>query len=253
MSALDRERITSLESPLARKVEFYEEIGSTQERARELARKGAPHGTLVVSKIQVGGKGRLGRSWISPPGGLWMSLVLRPEIPARYAARITQAAAVGVAKTLRNLGVEAEIKWPNDLLVRGRKICGVLAQAIVGDNKQGYFIILGIGLNANFMPSDLELTDREAATLSSELGREVDLLELLDALLRNLDAELGRLDDFDEILADWRSMTCTLGRHVRVRRFGQVLEGEAADLNPDGALILKTQSGVFELFEGEIE
>ncbi len=253
MSALDRERIAHLKSPLARRVEFHEEIGSTQERARELARKGAPHGTLVVSKVQVGGKGRLGRSWISPPGGLWMSLVLRPEMPARYAARITQAAAVGVAKTLREFGVEVEIKWPNDLLIRGRKICGVLAQAIAGGDKQGYFVILGIGLNANLKPSDLKLADREAATLSSELGREVDLLKLLDALLRNLDAELGRLDDFEKILADWRKLNCTLGRHVRIRRFGEILEGEAADLNPEGALILKTQSGVFELFEGEIE
>ena len=135
MSGLSRRAVEDLGSPLAKKVDFHEEIGSTQERARVLAREGAPHGTIVISRAQKGGRGRLGRRWGSPPGGLWFSLVLRPEIPVHLAPHITQAAAVGIAKALWRFGVEARIKWPNDLLVvkpgdlAGGKICGILAES----------------------------------------------------------------------------------------------------------------------------
>jgi BirA family transcriptional regulator, biotin operon repressor / biotin---[acetyl-CoA-carboxylase] ligase len=264
-TGLNQKAIENLERPLARRVYLHEEVGSTQERARELARRtpGAPHGTLVISRVQKGGRGRLGRAWGSPPGGLWMSLVLRPEIPVYLASRITQAAAVGVAKALWDFGVEARIKWPNDLLVVqrgdlvGRKICGILAEAGVGDTPGGYrrldFVILGIGLNANLDPEDLAIPDREVATLRSELGRDVDLTELLDALLSRLNVELERIEDFSAVLEDWRALNCTLGKLVRVERFGEALEGRASDLTPEGALLLDTPEGTVEVFEGEVE
>lgn len=273
----DRRAIEGLGSPLAVRVDFHEEIGSTQEWARKLAHEGAEHGTLVISKVQKGGRGRLGRRWGSPEGGLWMSLVLRPELPASLAPRITQTAAVGIAKALWSFGVEARIKWPNDLLVVqpgepwGRKICGILAESssenvpvpakrVGPDGASGGrgerrldFVILGIGLNANLNPEDLEVPDREVTTLRDELGRDVDLPELLDALLSSLDTELGRIQDFSSILDDWRALNCTLGNAVRVQRFGEILEGRAADLTPEGALLLETANGAVEIFEGEIE
>src|ERR671933_2051214 len=137
MNGLSREAVESIHSPLARKVDFHEEIGSTQERGRELARSPdtTPHGTLVISKVQKGGRGRLGRYWGSPPGGLWFSVVLRPDLPNHLVPRVIQAVAVGVAKALWGFGVEVRIKWPNDLLVvkpeerEGRKICGILAES----------------------------------------------------------------------------------------------------------------------------
>ena len=265
MSDLDREAFEGLRSPLARKAELHEALGSTQEHARELAREGAPHGTLVVSKVQTGGRGRLGRRWGSPAGGLWMSLVLRPGISTEVAARITQAAAVGVAKALREFGVEARIKWPNDLLVDGRKICGILAESSVesvplaakkvepGEGRPLDFVVLGVGLNANLDPEDLGLPEREVSTLRSELGRDLDLTALLESLLSHLDAELGRIEDFGAILRDWRALDCTLGERVRVRKFGEVLEGTALDLGPEGELLLETGDGVVALYEGEIE
>ena len=189
-----------------------------------------------------------------------MSLVLRPNVPASLASRITQVAAVGVAKTLWGLGIEARIKWPNDLLVlkpgesEGRKICGILAESSVdnvpvaakgpGDPNAGDrrldFIVLGVA-------------DRAVTTIRSELGRDVDLAKLLGALLSNLDAELERIEDFGAVLDDWRALNCTLGKPVRVQRFGKVLEGRAVDLTPEGALLLETPEGIVELFEGEIE
>ncbi|HZC19645.1 MAG TPA: biotin--[acetyl-CoA-carboxylase] ligase, partial [Rubrobacteraceae bacterium] len=213
------------------------------------------------------GRGRLGRRWGSPPGGIWASLVLRPDIPASYAPRITQTAAVGVAKTLWGLGIKAHIKWPNDLLIKGRKkICGIIAEADAGGtpvlskrpspDTGGYpisSVILGIGLNANFDPTDLSIPDREVATISSELGHDVELPKLLGALLENLDAELSRIRNFTAVLDDWRALNCTLGRLVRAERFGKALEGRAVDVTPEGALLLETPEGVVELFEGEIE
>ena len=269
---MSREAIEGLGSPLAVRVDFHEEIDSTQRRARELAQRGAPHGTLVVSKVQKGGRGRLGRRWGSPPGGIWISLVLRPEVPARFASRITQTAAVGIAKALWSFGVEARIKWPNDLLVvkpgepEGHKICGILAESsaenvpvaakrtgpVPGDSRLD-FVVLGVGLNANLDPEDLNVPDRGVTTLRSELGHDVDLVELLGALLVALDAELMSIEDFDAVLYDWRALNCTLGRPVRVARFGEVLEGRATDLTPEGALLLQTPQGTVELFEGEVE
>ncbi len=265
MRGLMREEIEDLRSPLATWVELHEELSSTQERARRLAREGAPHGTLVVSEVQTGGRGRLGRRWGSPPGGLWMSLVLRPGISTQVAARTTQAAAVGVAKALRELGVDARIKWPNDLLVDGRKVCGILAESSsqsvpVAAKRAGRdggrpvdFVVLGVGVNANLDPGDLGVVGREVATLRSELGHDVDLKELLRSILSHLGAALGRIEDFGAVLEDWRALDCTLGERVRVRRFGEELEGTALDLGPEGELLLQTRDGVVELFEGEIE
>lgn len=261
--------IQTLKSPLAQTVEVHEALSSTQERARELAREGTPqHGTLVVAEVQTGGRGRLGRRWGSPKGGLWMSLVLRPEFGASLAPRITQTAAVGVAKALWELGVEARIKWPNDLLVDGKKICGILAESSTANvptpakrvrpalgeaNRPLDYVVLGIGLNANLDPASLEVPDRQVATLREELAHDVDLLDLIQRILTNLDAELNRIEEFAAVLEDWRALNCTLGERVRVQRFGETLEGRAVDLSPDGALLLETPHGTIELYEGEVE
>jgi BirA family biotin operon repressor/biotin-[acetyl-CoA-carboxylase] ligase len=115
------------------------------------------------------------------------------------------------------------------------------------------FVVLGVGLNANLDREDLSLPEREVSTLRSELGRDVDLGALLEYLLSHLDAELGRIEDFGAILDDWRALDCTLGQRVRVRKFGEVLEGVALDLGPEGELLLETGDGVVALYEGEIE
>ncbi|MBA3424191.1 MAG: biotin--[acetyl-CoA-carboxylase] ligase [Rubrobacter sp.] len=251
---LTLEALEALGSPLAARVELHEEIGSTQQRALDLAREGAPNGTLVVSKVQTGGRGRLERRWGSPSGGLWMSVVLRLDLALRLASRVTPAAAVGVAKALRGFGVDARIKWPNDILVGGaggNKICGILAES--GGRPPGNFIVLGVGVNANVDPRDLEAPLRNVTTMRSELGHDVDLLELLEAVLSKLDFELSRLHDFAFVLDDWRALDCTIGRRVRVQRFGEVVEGTAADLGPEGQLVIRTQTDAVEIFEGDVE
>jgi BirA family biotin operon repressor/biotin-[acetyl-CoA-carboxylase] ligase len=208
---LTGEAILSLGSPLARIVEVHGALASTQDRARELAQAGSPHGTLVV------------------------------------------------AKALRELGTNVGIKWPNDLLAEpgGRKICGILAEASIGAGpgraSRLDYALLGVGLNANLDPEDLGVTDREVATLRSELGRDAEPLDLLRRLLGNLDAELGRIHDFASVLDDWRALSLTLGQDVRVRRSGEVLEGRALDIGPGGALLLQSDGYLVELHEGEVE
>jgi BirA family biotin operon repressor/biotin-[acetyl-CoA-carboxylase] ligase len=188
-----------------------------------------------------------------------MSLVLRPGFDASLAPRITQTAAVGITKGLWEIGIEARIKWPNDLLVGGKKICGILAESEIrnasGPVKERYldYAVLGVGMNANLDPADLAVRDREVTTIRSELGRDVGPMELVHALLSNLDAELGRIEDFGAVLEEWRYLSCTLGEEVRVRRLGETIEGRAVDLTREGALLLATPSGTVELFEGEIE
>lgn len=260
MRGITGEAVLALGSPLARLVEVHTSLPSTQDRARELARAGAPHGTLVVAGVQTGGRGRLRRAWGSPEGGLWMSLALRPNLEAAAAPRVTQTAAVAVAKALRKLGANVGIKWPNDLLAEpgGRKICGILAESSIGPARSGEspsvdYVLLGIGLNANLDPEDLGVPVGKVATLRSELGREVEHLHLLRLLLGSLDRELRRIQDFTSILEDWRALNLTLGRRVIVRRAGDVLEGRARDISPDGALLLETPDGPVELHEGEVE
>jgi BirA family transcriptional regulator, biotin operon repressor / biotin---[acetyl-CoA-carboxylase] ligase len=160
---------------------------------------------------------------------------------------------------LWEVGVEVHIKWPNDLLAGGKKICGILAESSAGNATgpagESYldYVILGVGMNANLEPAELGVPDREVTTIRSELGRDVDLLELLRALLSNLESELGRIKDFGAVLEDWRNLNCTLGERVRVLRLGETIEGRAVDLTAEGALLLFTRRGTVEVFEGEIE
>ncbi|CAN5690662.1 N/A [soil metagenome] len=258
MKILSQATLDRIESPLMRRFELHEEIASTQERARELALSGAQHGTLVVSRVQTGGRGRHGRNWGSPAGGIWMSLVLRLPLKAEHTPRITQAAAVGVAKALHDIGVGARIKWPNDLLVEGGKICGILAAGmpytISGASERGSgFVTLGIGLNANLDPRDLDVPDGEVATIRSVLGHDIDQTQLLETLLSHLDYEFGRIGHFENILSDWRKLNCTLGERVRIHKTDGAFGGVAIDITPQGALILDTGEKKIELFEGEVE
>ena len=185
---------------------------------------------------------------------------IKQKTEAAAAPRVTQTAAVAVAKALRELGADVGIKWPNDLLAEpgGRKICGILAESSLRSTRPDEapsleHSILGVGLNANLDPEDLGVTDREVATLRSEFGRDTDPVDLIRRILRNLHTELGRVHDFAAILDDWRALSLTLGRYVRVRRSGGILEGRALDISPAGALLLKTGDGLVELHEGEVE
>lgn len=260
----DRLMVTEIEAGLAtarfgRPVEAHESIGSTNERAKELARTGAPEGLLVTAEQQTAGKGRLGRPWQTPAGSaLALSLLLRPLIPPALAPRLTLVAAVAVAEAVRTeTGLEVGIKWPNDLQFAGRKLCGILTE-MEAEIEQVRFVVLGIGLNVNQVEFPPEL--RETATslrLAGAGGAPLSRLPLLQALLARLELRYDQFlaGEWPALLEAWRALSVTLGRQVRVlpASGAPAWEGEAVDVDEEGALLVRRPDGVIErVIAGEV-
>ena len=225
-------------------VEFHETIDSTNRRARDLAAEGQ-RDVVVLADEQTGGRGRLDREWVSPSGGIWLSILLAPEIPAAHAPIYTLAAAVATTRAVRDLGVEATIKWPNDVLVGDRKLAGILTE-MEGEADRISWLAVGIGLNANVDPEALH---ENATSLRAEVG-DVDRRAVTQTLIE----EFHRLDgDHDAILPAWREYSATLGRRVRVDTPEGELVGEAVDISVPGALEIETDDGRKTVTAGDCE
>lgn len=232
---------------LGNEIYSFQETSSTSDVASALARGGAEEGTVVVADKQTAGRGRIGRSWESPPSvGIWMSVILRPRVPPMNAPQLTIASAVAVADLLHEeTGLEASIDWPNDIVVRGKKVCGILTE-MVAEQDRVEFVILGIGLNVNHTEQDLspELTDI-ATSLYLEDGVKRDRTALLCKLLERFETyyEMLQAGRFSEIAARWSANSYTLGRRVRCTSDGQPVEGISESLGLDGALLVRTDDG----------
>jgi BirA family biotin operon repressor/biotin-[acetyl-CoA-carboxylase] ligase len=228
-------------------VEYHDEIASTNERARELAGQGHSE-TVVVADRQTGGRGRLDREWVSPSGGIWLSVLVRPQIAPAEAPIYTLIAAVATARAIRDCGVEATIKWPNDIRVDGEKLAGILTE-MEGEADRVSWLVVGIGLNANVDPSALP-GDQPATTLRAHSG-DIDRRTVVQRLL----AEFWRLSQSppDETLDAWRELADTLGQRVRVDTPSEQIVGEAVDITPPGALVVETEDGQREVTAGDCE
>ena len=226
---------------------FLREVGSTNDLAKELAGYGAVEGTVVVAEKQTAGRGRLSRGWVSPKGGLWFSVVLRPELKPAEAVGLVFVAGLAVAEVLHELyAVKAETKWPNDVLVKGRKVCGILTEMNTTGEKVNY-VTVGIGVNANFdvekaFPEELRAN---ATSLENELGRKVRLEELFKALLEKLENiyELFLKEGFAPVLGKWKKYAGFLGCQVEVTSETEKLVGLALDVANDGALVVRLEDG----------
>jgi BirA family biotin operon repressor/biotin-[acetyl-CoA-carboxylase] ligase len=226
-------------------VVYLERCGSTQDAARELAERGVAEGAVVVAEVQEAGRGRLGRSWHSAAGGIYATVVLRP--PPRALRALSLAASVAVARVLGLLGLDAKVKWPNDVQVSGRKVCGVLVEAAAEPGGAVYALV-GIGLNVNNeLPPELA---GAAATLRGLLGKPVPRLPLLLKLLEELDDVYARVREgrWSEVLREWRGRSSTLGRIVRVETPEGAFTGLAVDVSEDGALLVRMESGELREF-----
>ena len=232
---------------LGRRICSLDSVNSTNSHASRLAAEGEPEGTLVISEGQTAGRGRLGRKWVSPPGvNIYMSLILRPKISPADAPLITLAAAAALTASVKNnYNLDAAIKWPNDLLIKGKKAAGILTEMNAEPDRVRH-IILGVGIDVN-MPLSLFPEDiRDISTsLMLELGRKVDRAEVLCSFLQELEKFYGMLERGarEGILNAWRSMSCTLGRKVRVVGVGWEKTGLAKDIDASGSLILVSDGG----------
>jgi BirA family biotin operon repressor/biotin-[acetyl-CoA-carboxylase] ligase len=224
---------------LEQRVHYFPEIGSTMDVARELAKKGAKGGTIVIAEAQTRGRGRLSREWLSPEGGIYFTLVLRPRISPAYAPRINLMASIAVAATIRKLfGLNAELKWPNDVLVEGKKVCGILSE-MDAEMDVVNFVNVGIGINANTSIPQFEKT---ATSLKNALRREISRKEFLNALLVEVERRQAVLMEAD-LLEEWKKFSVTLNKDVRIVAPGEVIVGQAIDIDTTGALIIKERDG----------
>ncbi len=232
------------EAVFGRRVLTFRSVTSTQECVRKEAESGSPEGTLVIALEQSSGRGRSDRRWFAPVGGLWFSLLLRPgpAISMREIHKLTLLFGVSVAEAVSGLGVRPCLRWPNDVLVNERKICGILLETSAEPDRVNH-VIVGIGLNANNPVRDLPGGVGEvAASLADLLGRRVDRAALLCRILKTSEELYLRAasEGFRGVLDSWRAMSCTIGRSVRVRSPEGEFTGRALDIDEDGFLILET-------------
>jgi BirA family transcriptional regulator, biotin operon repressor / biotin---[acetyl-CoA-carboxylase] ligase len=233
----------------------FDTVSSTNDVARELAVAGEAEGVCVIAREQTAGRGRQGRSWSSPPGeGLYLSLILRPPVSAVRATTITLAAAVAVAETLRlEFHTNADIKWPNDVLVNGRKICGILVEAAI-EGKRIQYAVMGIGVNIA-QPAFPQQIDNIATSLFLETGRTVQPEEFAEAMLPRIQHwyETG-ISQATRLIARWEELSSTAhGCPVSVESAEGRVEGTTRGLTATGALIVETSTGERrEIVSGEV-
>lgn len=223
------------------------ETDSTNSRAKELAGRGTPEGTIVLAERQTLGRGRRGRSWFSPDGGgLYLSLVLRPEVAPAEAPKLTLMTAVAVCDALAPyLPSSPAVKWPNDILVGGRKIAGILTE-ISTEPEAIDFVVVGLGLNVNVPARQFPKEIRGSATsILVETGKTHSRTAILRSFLEHFEGTyaLFREGRFPLILDRWKSYAGATGRHVRVDRIGRALSGEIQDIDEDGFLLLRDEAG----------
>jgi BirA family biotin operon repressor/biotin-[acetyl-CoA-carboxylase] ligase len=226
---------------------FSRKVSSTNDWVRRITSAKVLEGVVAVAETQTGGRGRLGRKWFSPKGGVWFSVLLKPKMKAAETAKLVFVASLAVAETLReSYGLDAETKWPNDVLVNGKKICGILAEMKTHGEKVDYAIV-GVGLNANFkvqeaLPKEVAVG---ATSVEEELGKHVDYTDLLFTLLERLDRVYERFlkEGSNAILKRWKELASFLGHEVSVEVDSETYTGTAFDVSSDGGLVLRLSDG----------
>lgn len=256
-------------SRIGRIIKYMDEVDSTNNEAKKMAADGCCDGTVVVAGRQFAGRGRLGRGWDSMNSkGIWMSVVLRPALPPHDIQVITLAASLAVVKAIKSVtGIDTGIKWPNDIILDGRKVCGILTEMSSEMDKINY-VILGIGLNVNQDEGDFkgELEERAISLKIHAIknghgafDRSNDALfersSIIRAVLLELEKLCGKVENgnTDEIITEWKKMSVTLGKQVRIMLKNEECVGIATDITQNGCLVIKCSDGsVREVMSGEV-
>lgn len=243
---------------IGRKIFRYVRVTSTQDKAKKFAQKGLAEGTVVIAEIQTQGKGRLGRRWVSPKGGIWISVILRPEITPMEVPKITMIGSLAVAKAIAELTrIEVKLKWPNDVLIRHipgiefKKVCGVLTEMVSGVSQVNY-VITGLGINVNNrIPSPLRAN---ATSLKDIIGCNLPRQKLLKKVLERFDRYYSdfRKQGMGPILKECKGMSAVLDKEVKIECPDGIIEGKALDIDEYGALIVETEDGKKRVVAGDV-
>jgi BirA family transcriptional regulator, biotin operon repressor / biotin---[acetyl-CoA-carboxylase] ligase len=233
-------------------MQCFSELPSTNEHLKELTKKNLPEGVVIIAETQSKGKGRKQRQWISTEGGLYFSVLLRPPLPPQKAMLATMATSIAMAKAIRETtGIQVRIKWPNDLLYEGKKICGVLTE-LSAEMDQITYMIIGVGINVNNM-IPVELCSF-ATTLQAIGGKKISLADLLTSCLSNLDIWYDHVKKGKQklIFNTWLEYTDTIGKTVQIRDATSTITGLAKGITENGGLILETKEGTKQIVSGDI-
>jgi len=238
---------------IAKKIHYFDYLASTMDLAMQLGIQAAPHGTVVLAESQTKGRGRLGRSWFSPKyKGIYMSLILRPDISPSASSVLTLLSAVSICEAVKTVtGLDAQIKWPNDVFIANKKIAGILTEMNSEVDKVN-FVVIGIGLNVN---NDKKSLIAQATSLKEQAGQPVNRVALLQELLRGIENNYSLLEDkgAQAIIDKWRNFSLTLGRRVKIYYQDKHIEGQAVDIDRDGALLIRKDSGLTQkVFSGDV-
>jgi len=229
---------------LGRKIYYFEGVPSTMDTAMNLGIKGAAEGTVVIAESQTKGRGRLGRNWFSPKyKGIYFSVILRPKLLPSKVSILTLLAAVSVSEAIKKVtGVDIQIKWPNDILFENKKLGGILTELNAEMDKVN-FVVIGIGLNVN---NDKKSLISGATSLREKLAQNTNRIELLQEVLRRIEANYSLLQHKGSkaIAEKWRELATTLHKRVKVYSQNEHVEGEAVDIDSDGALLIRNDSGL---------
>ncbi len=243
---------------IGREIHYEESVTSTNTLAVKDAYNGAPEGAIVVSEEQVSGKGRLGRSWYSPKfTGIWFSVILKPNIPPQQAPQLTLLAAVSVVRGIEAAtGLKCDIKWPNDILINGKKTVGILTE-LQAEADRINAVIIGIGINVNQQPEHFPDELKETATsLSIEAGKKLNRSMILQAILKELeDLYMDYLENgFQVVKLLWENYAISIGKQIKARTLTDTIEGRALGITDDGVLLLEDKNGtIHHIYSADIE
>jgi BirA family transcriptional regulator, biotin operon repressor / biotin---[acetyl-CoA-carboxylase] ligase len=239
---------------VGRDIRVFRETSSTNDVVEKLARDDVKEGVVVFAESQTKGRGRLGRKWISPARkGLWFSVLLRPKLRPQETTQLTVAAATALFRAIREVtGIVPEIKWPNDILIRGKKVAGILTE-LTAELDRDKYVIIGVGVDVNLSASDLPVELRKTATsLKIEAEKNIERAELAVQILRELDKDYQRINsgEFANVADEWEEQCSTIGQRVVIHLGDREIRGRAESLDDDGALVLRTEHGHLERIIG---
>lgn len=258
-SRLDAERFRNDLNPvrLGSNILIFDAIDSTNDLARKCLEEGALEGLILMAESQTRGRGRMGRSWVSPAGtGIYLSVLLKPKIEPQRLQQLTLMAGLGTVQAVNEFSSQkAQLKWPNDILLNGKKLCGILSEYHPTQNEENA-VIIGIGVNANHSQNDFPENLRPIATsIKIETGRSVDRQVLATALIRHLDQEYDAFlrDGSAAVIQKWTENSDMFGKNISVTKGKSVIHGTALGLDSQGRLLIRIKNGAEMAFDsGEV-